>query len=59
MFEANAMKLFKLDLMTALILVVAFGVVITMSTQASVRDVAKADVVVMAPLAAEISASTE
>ena len=31
------MKLFKLDLMTVLFVVVAIGVVVTMSTQASTR----------------------
>lgn len=53
------MKLFKLDLMTVLFLVVAFGVVITMSTQASVRVSAKPEVVAATPLAVEAPAVLE
>ncbi len=36
------MKLFKLDLMTVLFVVVAIGVVVTMSTQASTQTSAQA-----------------
>lgn len=39
------MKLFKLDLMTVLAIVVAIGVVATMSTQASDRSTAGLEVV--------------
>ena len=38
----HEMKLFKLDLMTVLFVVVAIGVVVTMSTQASTQTSAQA-----------------
>ena len=37
------MKIFKLDLMTVLVVVVAIGVAVTMSTQASDQTLAKGD----------------